>query len=68
LEKNGAFQKPFLAFMHVCNRVARFFLVHDTKTGKMYQMNTKLYQMVLKCPRCPYNIPNSHKIYQHFPI
>jgi hypothetical protein len=22
-------------------RVARFFLVHDTKTGKMYQMNTK---------------------------
>jgi hypothetical protein len=23
------------------NRVARFFLVHDTKDGKMYQMNTK---------------------------
>jgi hypothetical protein len=23
------------------HRVARFFLVHDTKTGKMYQMNTK---------------------------
>jgi hypothetical protein len=23
------------------NRVARFFLVHDTKAGKMYQMNTK---------------------------
>jgi hypothetical protein len=23
------------------SRVARFFLVHDTKTGKMYQMNTK---------------------------
>jgi hypothetical protein len=22
-------------------RVARFFMVHDTKTGKMYQMNTK---------------------------
>jgi hypothetical protein len=22
-------------------RVARFFLVHDTKAGKMYQMNTK---------------------------
>jgi hypothetical protein len=22
-------------------RVARFFLVNDTKTGKMYQMNTK---------------------------
>jgi hypothetical protein len=23
------------------SRVARFFLVHDTKAGKMYQMNTK---------------------------
>jgi hypothetical protein len=23
------------------HRVARFFLVHDTKTAKMYQMNTK---------------------------
>jgi hypothetical protein len=28
---------PFLA----PNRVARFFLLHDTKTGKVYQMNTK---------------------------
>jgi hypothetical protein len=30
-------------------RVARFFLVQDTKTGKMYRVNTKLtYQMVIK--------------------
>jgi hypothetical protein len=26
---------------HLSNRVARFFLVHDTKTGKIYQMDTK---------------------------
>jgi hypothetical protein len=24
--------------------------------------------MVLKCNKCPSNIPNGHKIYQHLPI
>jgi hypothetical protein len=38
------------------SRVARFFLVRDIKTGKMYQINTKLviknrkiFQMAIKC-------------------
>jgi hypothetical protein len=38
-------------------RVARFFLVHDTKTGKMYQMNTK-------CTKWSKNIPTVCKIFQ----
>jgi hypothetical protein len=28
----------------------------------------KMYQMVIKYPKCLLNIPNGHKIYQHFPI
>jgi hypothetical protein len=39
----------------VRNRVARFFLVHDTKTGKMYQMNTKCTKWSKKFPS-PQNI------------
>jgi hypothetical protein len=35
----------------VVNRVARFFLVHDTKTGKIFQMKTQ-------------NVPNGNKISQ----
>jgi hypothetical protein len=52
----------------VANRVARFFLAHGTKTGKMYQMNTKctktgkMHQMSVK-----YSIPNDHKIYPIYP-
>jgi hypothetical protein len=38
-------------------RVDRFFLVHDTKTGKMYQVNTN-------CTKWSLNIPNVHKIFQ----
>jgi hypothetical protein len=34
----AGFLKPLIGIMA---RVARFFLVHDTKTEKMYQMNTK---------------------------
>jgi hypothetical protein len=41
-------------------RVARFFLVHDTKTGKMYQMNTNDH----KCTKWLCNIPNVSKILQ----
>jgi hypothetical protein len=41
----------------VQNRVARFLLVHDTKTVKMYQINTK-------CTKWSLNIPNVHKIFQ----
>jgi hypothetical protein len=28
----------------------------------------KMYQMVIKFPKCLKNIPNGHKTYQHFPI
>jgi hypothetical protein len=38
-------------------RVARFSMVHDTKTGKMYQINTK-------CTKWSQNIPNVRKIFQ----
>jgi hypothetical protein len=31
-------------------------------------MNTQMHQMVIKNPKCSENIPNGHKIYQHFPI
>jgi hypothetical protein len=33
-------------------RVARFFLVHDTKTGKNVPNEHKMYQMVIKYPKC----------------
>jgi hypothetical protein len=36
----GLIAKLQQMFYCVGTRVARFFLVHDTKTGKMYQMNT----------------------------
>jgi hypothetical protein len=63
-KKAGMFQIPQTrcsgkaSFM--VTRVARFFLVHDTKTRKMYQIKTK-------CNKWSQNIPNGHKIYQHFP-
>jgi hypothetical protein len=34
-------------------RVARFFLVHDTKTGKNVPNEHKMYQMVIKYPKWP---------------
>jgi hypothetical protein len=37
--------------------VARYFLVHDTKARKMYQMNTKRTKL-------SQNIPNVRKIFQ----
>jgi hypothetical protein len=33
--------------------VARFLLVHDTKTGKNVPNQHKMYQMVIKYPECP---------------
>jgi hypothetical protein len=46
----------------------QIFLVHDTKIDKNVPNEQKMYQMVIKCPKCLLNIPNVHKIYQHFPI
>jgi hypothetical protein len=55
MNNSGTFYiKIAASFVYVSNRVARFFLVHDTKTGKMYQINT--------------NVPNGPKISQHFQI
>jgi hypothetical protein len=33
-------------------RVARFVLVHDTKTGKNVPNEHKMYQIVIKYPQC----------------
>jgi hypothetical protein len=35
------------------SRVARFFLVLDTKTGKNGPTRHKMYQRVIKFPKCP---------------
>jgi hypothetical protein len=43
------------------NRVARFFLVQLTKTGKMHQMTTKYTYL-------PYNILNVHSIYSKWQL
>jgi hypothetical protein len=37
-------------FPHLCGRVARFFLVHDTKTVKNVSGEHKIYQRVIKYP------------------
>jgi hypothetical protein len=49
-------------------RVARFFLVHDTKTGKNVPNEHKLYQMAITYPKCLTNIPNGQYKHKHFPI
>jgi hypothetical protein len=54
------FMNEFI-FFSIFSRVARFFSVNITQTGKMYQM-------VIKYSICLYDIPNSRKIYQHFSI
>jgi hypothetical protein len=54
----GATVQPDLVFCFI-PRVARFFLVHDTQTGKMYQMNTKcnkISQIFVKYSKWPKNI------------
>jgi hypothetical protein len=50
-------------------RVARFFLLQHTKTGGNIPDDQKytiqVYQMAINYIKCPENLPNSHKIYQH---
>jgi hypothetical protein len=43
-------------------------MVHNTKTGKNVPNENNMYQMVIKYPQCPLNIPNGHKIYKLFLI
>jgi hypothetical protein len=49
----------------VCIRVARFFLVQNTKTRKNIPNYHGLYQMSIKYNKRPFNGPIVHKIYQH---
>jgi hypothetical protein len=44
--------------------VARFFLVHHTKTGKIYQNDHKINQMALKYTKWQKSRPNGTKIYK----
>jgi hypothetical protein len=48
-------------FEQASGRVARFFLVQHTKTGK-------ICQITIKYTKRPLHIPNGHKIYQHLPL
>jgi hypothetical protein len=48
--------------------VARFFLVHDTKTGNNVPNEHKIYQMVIKYLKWPQHITNGHKIHEYFSI
>jgi hypothetical protein len=47
-------------------RVARFFSVHYTKSGKNIPNDHKIYQMAIKTTKWPYSIRNSHKICEQF--
>jgi hypothetical protein len=47
-------------------RVARFFILHDTKMGKNVPNEHKTYQMFIKYPKSLENITNGHKIYKKF--
>jgi hypothetical protein len=48
-------------------RVARFFLVQNTKWGKNIPNYHKIYQMTITYFQWPQNRPNGHKIYHDFP-
>jgi hypothetical protein len=49
-------------------RVARFFLVQNTKTGKNIPNYHELYQVAIKYNKRPYNGPSVHKINQNLPL
>jgi hypothetical protein len=42
--------------------------IHDSQTRKNVPNEHEIYQMVIKYPTSPSNIPNGFKIYKHFPI
>jgi hypothetical protein len=48
-------------------RVARFFLVKHTKTGRNIPNDHKFHQKAINCTKW-LGIPNDHKIYQQFPF
>jgi hypothetical protein len=48
-ERDTTYNMPLLVRL----RVARFFLVHDTKTGKNVPNENKIYHRVIKYPKAP---------------
>jgi hypothetical protein len=50
--------------------IARFFLTQYTKTGQIctFSKLPQHYQMAKNYTEWPQNIPNGHKLYQHFPF
>jgi hypothetical protein len=50
------------------SRVARFFFVQHTKTGKNIPNNHKIYQIATKYTKLPQNRPKGYKIYQQLPL
>jgi hypothetical protein len=49
-------------------RVARFFLVQNTKTGEYIPYYYELYQMSIKYNNRPQSGPSVRKIHQHLPL
>jgi hypothetical protein len=49
-------------------RVARLFLVQHTKNGKYIPNDHRIERIASKYTEWPQNIPNGHKMYQHFPL
>jgi hypothetical protein len=47
-----AFSSQFNFDNRIWTRVARFFLVHDTKTGKIVPTEHKMFPMFIKYPKC----------------
>jgi hypothetical protein len=53
LVETEAQNRHFMAIIYMQNRVASFFLVHDTKTGKNVPNEHTMFQMGLKYPKRP---------------
>jgi hypothetical protein len=52
-QRQGPLDKGFKSGANPTTRVARFFLIHDTKTGKNGPKEYKWYEMVIKYPKSP---------------
>jgi hypothetical protein len=48
--------------------VARFVLVQTYQNRKNIPNDQRLYQLAINYTKWPQNIPNGHKIYEHFPF
>jgi hypothetical protein len=50
---NNLCMPNLMGYLHHPTRVARFLLVHATRTEKNVPNEHKMYQMVIKYPKCP---------------